>query len=49
MYFAMAFFFGFLPAQVDEMDVDTANRLLQSLAKNKEAAGMKALAKGMGL
>ena len=49
MYFAMAFFFGFLPAQVDEMDVDTANNLLHSLEKNKGAAGMKALSKMMGL
>jgi hypothetical protein len=49
MYFAMAFFFGFTPAQVDDMDIDRANRLLKGLEKNKEGAGMRALSKMMGV
>jgi hypothetical protein len=49
IYFAMAFYFGFTPKQVDEMDADTAMRLMEGLKRNSSAAGMRALAKGMGL
>lgn len=49
IYFAMAFYFGFTPAQVDEMDVDRANQLMNGLKKNSGAAGIKALSKMLGV
>jgi hypothetical protein len=49
VYFPMAFFFGFLPRDVDEMEVGTVLGLLDSLNKNAKLAGARAAGKLMGL
>lgn len=49
LYFAMAFFFGFTPEQVDRMEAKTAMKLVDGLKKNPGAAALKAITKGMGI
>lgn len=49
MYFAMAFFFGFSQAVVDDMDLDYALSLMNGLKQNPQLAGMKAIGKMLGM